>query len=46
MEVRQNRTLLIAIVIVLVLACCCIAFAATGWFIWGDSLAEFLGLTP
>ena len=46
MEVRQNRKLLIAIAIVLLLACCCIAFALSGWYIWGDPLADFLGLTP
>ncbi len=43
MDVKQNRTLIIAIVVVLLLCCCCV-FLASGWYVWGDPLVEFLGL--
>ena len=43
MEGGQNRTLIIAVVIVLLLCCCCV-FMASGWFVWGDPLVDFLGL--
>lgn len=42
MQGGQNRTLIIAIVIVLLLCCCCV-FLASGWYVWGDPLVEFLG---
>ncbi len=45
MQESSNRNLIIAVVVVL-LICCCLALAISGWFYWGDPLAEALGLEP
>jgi hypothetical protein len=37
MDIKQNRTLIIAIAVVLLLCCCCV-FLATGYQWWGDWL--------
>lgn len=44
MNDNRNRNVIIAIVVVLLLCCCCAIFLASGWFVWGDPLAEMLGL--
>jgi hypothetical protein len=40
---NKNRTWLIILIVILVLlCCCCLAFALSGWFVWGDPLWEYL----
>lgn len=43
-EQKNNKTKIIIIAAVAVVLCCCCAFLISGYFVWGDPLAEMLGL--